>query len=438
MWDVLRQKYASYNHKSYRQFTNGLLHSAALILMENDMDYFERSTCRISNEPLLDILDLGKLPISCFPFPDDPDPIPLPLTLSVSPKSGLVQLRHSVNPDQMYSQYWYMSGINQSMTLALKSIVDQAIRRTTLKPQDIVLDIASNDGTLLGAYPTDVFRVGIDPAKNIKPKNCNLHINTYFSYEAFSTYLSNKKAKIVTSIAMFYDLEDPIKFAKDVAQLLEKEGLWIIELSYLPTMLEKNSFDTVCSEHLEYYSLQAIEFILNEAALQVEDVELNDVNGGSFRLYIRHKEYAKETEAVRVMRNAEKSMNLTGLQTYVDFSQRVERNKMEMISFLDTQKKLGKKVLGYGASTKGNTILAYYGIGPDLVSHVADRNPIKWGRQTVTRIPIISEDDARKMKPDYFLTLPYHFMDEFLIREQEFVHRGGKFVSPIPTLTILP
>ncbi len=401
---------------------------------------YERSACRISNAPMIDVLDLGDLPFSCFPNPEDPNPELLPLKLCLSPESGLVQLRHSIDPDEMYNQYWYMSGINQSMTLALKSIVDQAILRSKLdlNPGDIVVDIASNDGTLLSAYPDHLFRVGIDPAKNIKPKNCNLHINTYFSAEAYEEKLGSKKAKIVTSIAMFYDLEDPIKFAKDVAKILQPGGLWILELSYLPTMLEKNSFDTICSEHLEYYSLAAIEYILKRSGLEVEDVELNDVNGGSFRVYIRHQGYAKETVAIHQMRQSEQSMKLTDPQTYLDFAKSVEKNKAEMIAFLETQKKLGKKVIGYGASTKGNTILAYYGIGPELLPYVADRNPIKWGRETVTRIPIISEDEARKMKPDYFLTLPYHFINEFLTRETEFLQHGGKFVLPIPNLKVLP
>jgi hypothetical protein len=410
------------------------------VLMKVATKIFERSACRISNTPMVDVLDLGNLPFSCFPKPEDPNPELLPLKLCLSPQSGLVQLRHSIDPDEMYNQYWYMSGINQSMTLALKSIADQALLRSKLelKANDIVVDIASNDGTLLSAYPDHLFRVGIDPAKNIKPKNCNLHINTYFSAEAYEEHLGEKKAKIVTSIAMFYDLEDPIKFAQDVAKILQPGGIWIIELSYLPTMLVKNSFDTICSEHLEYYSLAAIEYILQRSGLQAEDVELNDVNGGSFRLYIRHNGYAKETPAIQQMRKAEESMQLTDPQTYLNFAGRVEKNKAEMIAFLETQKKLGKTVIGYGASTKGNTILAYYGIGPDLLPYVADRNPIKWGRETVTRIPIISEDEARKIKPDYFLTLPYHFINEFLMREKEFLKRGGKFVLPIPNLTVLP
>ncbi len=401
------------------------------------MNIKERCICRVSGGKLHEVFDLGKLPISCFPTPTDPTPESHPLKLALNEESGLVQLFHTVDPDEMYSEYWYMSGVNQSMKNALASIVEEAIKRSyhKLVKGDIVLDIASNDGTLLSAYPADVYRVGIDPAKNIIPKHCDLHVNTYFSKEAYQSALGNNKAKIVTSIAMFYDLEDPIQFSRDVAEILEEKGLWIIELSYLPTMLEKNSFDTICAEHLEYYSLQSIEFILAQAGLKVEDVELNDMNGGSFRVYIRHAAYAKETPAVKDMRQYEESLQLSHKQIYIAFKERVEKNKTEMIEFLTTQKKLGKKVIGYGASTKGNTIMAYYGIGPELVPYVADRNPIKWGRQTVTRIPIISEEEARQMNPDYFLAFPYHFMNEFVAREAEFIKNGGQFVSPIPRLT---
>jgi len=403
------------------------------------MKLTERQTCRISQGPLIDVFDFGRLPISSFPLPSDPEPEDHPLVLSLCESSGLIQLKHSVDPDEMYSQYWYMSGVNQSMKLALKSIVDQATKRTRIPLQndDIVVDIASNDGTLLSFYPNHLFRIGIDPAKNIKPQNCNLHINTYFSANAYQSHMGNRKAKIVTSIAMFYDLEDPVQFAKDVSAILDQNGLWIIELSYLPTMLEQNSFDTICAEHLEYYSLTSIEYILSKAGMEVEDVELNDINGGSFRLYIRHQGKAHATAAVKEMRANEKNYDLTKSSIYIEFANRVEKNKNEMLAFLRKQKELGKKVIGYGASTKGNTILAYYGIGPDLLPFVADRNAIKWGRQTVTRVPIISEEEARKMTPDYLLVFPYHFMKEFLERESEFLKRGGKFVSPIPKLTII-
>lgn len=400
------------------------------------MKLLERKSCRASNGPLVDVFDLGKLPLSCFPQTGLEKPTPLPLSLCLNEESGLVQLRHTFDPEEMYNEYWYMSGINLSMKLALKSIVDQAMERIgiELSSGDIVLDIASNDGTLLSAYPESFYRVGIDPAKNIKPKNCDLHVNTYFSSEVYKEKLGDKKAKIVTSIAVFYDLEDPVKFSRDVAEVLQPGGLWIIELSYLPTMLENNAFETICSEHLEYYSLQSVEYILDRAGLEVEDVEINDVNGGSFRLYIRHQGLAKETPAVEIMRDKEKAMKLTEREPYEAFARRVEQNKAEMIEFLKKAKAEGKKVVGYGASTKGNTLMAYYGIGSDLVSHVAERNPIKWGRHTVTGIPIISEEEMRQMEPDYLVAFPYHFMPEFLDREKELLSKGCQFVSPIPNL----
>lgn len=404
------------------------------------MKIWERTTCRISGGPLIDILDLGQLPLSCFPLPNDPNPPKHPVCLSLNPESGLVQLKHTIDPNAIYSHYWYMSGINQSMPTSLKSIVDQALARTrhSLAKNDIVVDIASNDGTLLSNYPDSLFRVGIDPAKNIKPKAANLHINTYFSAAAYRQELGEKKAKIITSIAVFYDLENPIQFAKDIAEILNPEGLWIMEMSYLSTMLAKNAFETICAEHLEYYSLSAIDYILKQAKLKVEDMELNDVNGGSFRLYIRHEKIAKERPFVQEMRNVEKTLQLHHPDAYKTFAKNIEKNKTEMLYFLEKQKSLGKKVIGYGASTKGNTTLAYYGIGPDLLPFVAERNPMKWGRETVTRIPIIAEEEMRKMKPDYLLAFPYHFMEEFLQREKDLILEGTKFISPVPELTFFP
>ena len=404
------------------------------------MKIVERKTCRISNGKLIDVLNLDRIPVSCFPKSGARPPEHFPVVLSLNKESGLLQLKHTVNSDDMYSEYWYLSGVNQSMKDALKSIVDEALLRCKkpLEKGDIVVDIASNDGTLLGAYPDYLYRVGIDPAKNIKPRNCDLHINTYFSEKAYTEKMGDKKADIVTSIAMFYDLENPVQFAQDVHKILKPDGMWIIELSYLPFMLERNSFDTICSEHLEYYSLQSLEYILNRTGFEVEDVECNDVNGGSFRLYIKKSGMARQTSHVMEMRKKECELHLNDAQIYKTFAANVENNKREMISFLQTQKKLGKKVIGYGASTKGNTIMAYYGIGTDLVPFVADRNPMKYGRTTVTGIPIISEQEARDLNPDYFLAFPYHFMSEFLTREEEFLQKGGKFVSPIPSLKMYP
>lgn len=330
-----------------------------------------------------------------------------------------------------------MSGINQSMKDALKEIVDEALKRQPIQPGDIVVDIAANDGTLLYFYPKNLFRIGIDPAKNIITKNCDVHIQNYFCKEDYKQRMGDKKADIITCVAMFYDLEDPIAFCKDVCEIMKPDGLWIVQLNYLPTMLKDNAFDSISSEHLGYYSLQTMEHIFERSGLEAEDVELNDVNGGCFRIYVRKKGKAKPTQAIFDMRQAESTMNLNKPETYIKFAKQLEINRLEMIDFLKEQKRLGKKVIGYGASTRGNTIMSYFGIGPDLVPYVADRNPIKYGRITSTGIPIISEEEARNMKPDFFLAFPYHFMKEFVKRESEFLNRGGKFISPIPKLTLI-
>ena len=383
-------------------------------------------------------MDFGHLPVTCFPLPGDPAPPCMPLVLALNRESTLLQLRHSVNPDDMYNEYWYMSGVNQSMKDALKSIVDEALKRQPLTDGSLVVDIAANDGMLLGAYPSSLFRVGIDPAKNIQCKNCNVHINTFFSKEVYEQHLGNKKAEVVTSVAMFYDLEDPIQFARDVNEILKPNGLWILELNYLPIILQRNAFDSISSEHLEYYTLRTVEYILDRSGFEVEDLVLNDVNGGSFRLYIRKEGFAQPTMSVYMMREAERTMNLDDPETYRNFGKRVEENKKETIDFLKTQRDLGKKVFGYGASTRGNTIMGYFGIGPDLVPYIAERNPLKFGRTTPTGIPIISEEEARSKHPDYLLAFPYHFMNEFLTRETAFLKRGGKFLSPVPRLTVIP
>jgi NDP-4-keto-2,6-dideoxyhexose 3-C-methyltransferase len=400
------------------------------------MKITERTKCRASKGDLIDVFNLGHLPTSCFPLLEDDEPEKTPLVLCLNKESGLLQLRHSVDPDEMYKTYWYLSGMNSSMTASLKDIVNQATKRVDLIITDIVVDIASNDGTLLSHYPKHITRVGIDPS-NIKTQNCDYYINEYFSAEVYRLVLGNKKAKIITSICVLYDLNDPIQFIKDVKSILDEDGLYVVEMSYLPLMLERNSFETIVNEHLEYYSLQSIEYILDRAGMRVEDVEINNVNGGSFRLYIRHSGKETVQQSVIDMREKEKMLYLSNIETYNNFSNRVEQNKNEMMEFLVAQKQLGKLVLGLAASTKGNTMLAYYGIGPDLMPYVADRNPMKFGRQTVTRIPIISEEEARELKPDYFVVFAYHFMDEIILREDEFLKRGGKLISPIPTLTII-
>lgn len=359
---------------------------------------------------------------------------------------GLVQLRHSVNPDLMYTDgYGYRSGINESMVANLKSIVNQVESIAELQDGDTVIDIGCNDGTLLDFYQNkNIDKVGFDLVEKIilsaREKGID-GINEPFSAESFIRNRPGKKAKIITSIAMFYDLEEPNKFVKDISAVLHDEGVWVLELSYLPTMLEMNSFDTICHEHLEYYSLKQIEWMASENGLQVTKIELNDVNGGSFRVFLQ-KEFVnmaeKGIETIDHMRVREKQLNLETDMPYNNFRDEILKFKYTIMSLLLKLQKEGKTVYAYGASTKGNVLLQYAGITPKLVQKAAERNSEKWGRYTLgTNIPIVSEAEARADMPDYFLVLPWHFFSGFVNRENEFLDRGGKFILPLPEVRVV-
>jgi len=308
------------------------------------------------------------------------------------------------------------------------------------------LDIGCNDGTLLEAYKSKrLHRLGIDPANNVTKSAVDKGfeiIDDYFSSEVFRKVLPNQKAKVITSIAMFYDLENPQKFVEDIKDTLSEDGLWVIELSYLPFMLQNNSFDTVCHEHLEYYSLRQMEWMFEKVGFKVQKVELNDINGGSFRLYVRNvgfNEASKvDKETIERIHDHEEKMRLDSDVTYQKFNNSVSSIKEELQNLIYELIKKDKKIFIYGASTKGNTILQYCNFDNTLIPKAADRNPDKWGKFTLgTNIPIISEEQARKEKPDYFLILPWHFLKGFLKREMEYLKQGGKFIVPLPEVRVI-
>jgi SAM-dependent methyltransferase len=355
----------------------------------------------------------------------------------------------------MYEQYWYRSGTNQTMRDALAEIAQKAQVLMHLKEGDTVLDIGCNDGTLLSSYTAPgLFKVGIDPAKNLAEhsrKIANRVIVNFFSEESFRSdpEVAERKPKVVTSIAMFYDLEDPNKFVADIKAVMHPDGVWVVQQSYLPLMLKTNELGNICHEHLEYHSMKSMDYLLARHGMEIVDVELNDVNGGSFRTLIRNKDanqsvfgtedYRKEAaQRVAKLRKEEDEMKLDTPQPYEDFAYRVNRIKNDVVSFIERKVEAGKKVYVYGASTKGNVVLQYYGLDTRLITAAAERNPQKWGKETVgTRIPIVSEEEARKANPDYFLVLPWHFLDEFIRRERDYLHNGGRFILPAPYFTIV-
>ncbi len=408
--------------------------------------------CRIcGNKNLKTILDLGDIYVSDFVDSKDQG-IKAPLELVLCQKSktncGLLQLAHTVQPEKMYFQYWYQSGINESMKKALKDITDKAQAIVKLNPSDAVLDIGCNDGTMLRFYQgEEIKRIGIDPSRNLRSlaeKGTTKIITDFFNAEAIQREFPNEKFKIITAIAMFYDLDDPNKFVSDITKVLDKDGLFIIQMMSLPLMLKTNAFDNICHEHLEYYSLTTLIELLKIHNLEVFDVEENDVNGGSFRTYIQFKgstigkDVVDANKRVQNMLKAENEQGLNDIQTYVTFASKIKYLKEKCYTFIKNEVKKGKKVYVYGASTKGNTLLPAFGIDNKLVVAAFERNPDKYGKMTPgTWIPIISEEEGRKAKPDYLLVLPWHFLDAFLKRERTYLESGGKFIVPLPEFKVI-
>jgi hypothetical protein len=404
------------------------------------------SKCRVSQSTnLISVLSLGDQALTgVFPRSRSDQVTVGPLELVWSPDSGLLQLAHQYPSEEMYgANYGYRSGLNQSMVHHLTQKIEHLEKYADLRPGDVVLDIGSNDATSLKAYKTPgLTRIGIDPTgvkfAGYYPDDIVL-VPDFFSRQAFESKVS-KQARIITSIAMFYDLQDPIAFAREVAQSLAPDGIWHFEQSYMPSMLRLCSYDTICHEHVEYYSLGVVRKILDAAGMRVLDVQMNAVNGGSFAVTAALKNNPRmgNEPVVDWLLGQEDRMGLATPAPYRDFQERVFRHRHDLVQLLNSLRDSGKTVLGYGASTKGNVVLQFCGLGPDTVKAIAEVNSDKFGAFTPgTHIPIIPEAEARAMKPDYFLVLPWHFKEGILNREREYLAAGGKMIFPFPEIEIV-
>lgn len=391
------------------------------------------------------VVSLGKQALTgIFPKPADSPIARGPLTLTRCLDCGLVQLLHSYEAEDLYgAHYGYRSGLNSSMVEHLERKVAELTRRFPIAAGDLVVDIGSNDGTLLGFYPATVERVGFDPSaekfRQFYKTGIKL-ITDFFSAKTFRMAFGERKARIITSIAMFYDLEEPQQFVDEIASLLADDGVWHFEQSYLPSMLKANAYDTICHEHLEYYSLRQIQGMIERAGLKIVAVSLNDTNGGSFAVTVAKASasIAPATADVQRLLSEEARMNLDNAAGYRDFVAFVRKHKSALPKLLRTLQSEGKRVLGYGASTKGNVILQYCGITPQLLPFIAEVNPDKFGALTPgTGIPIVSEKEAHAMRPDYFLVLPWHFRTNIIERERAFLARGGRLIFPLPQVEIV-
>jgi hypothetical protein len=408
----------------------------------------------------IDLFSLGKIYPSDFLKADEQprcEPVELKLVMD---DNGMVRLSEVAPMDCMYGKYWYRSSVNQSMKDALKEVVDSILKVFNCNKAMIWLDIASNDGTLLSFVPSHIFKIGFDPADDSFKNECKKHadhvVQDYFSAEKYKSIERFRKPlskpKVITSIAMFYDLEKPEEFIKDVYEILDDDGLWVMQLSYSLLMVKQLAFDNIVHEHLFYYNFSNIQCLLSKAGFKVMDCQLNDVNGGSFRIYIMKETAKHEKFGTQPYRDV-CELRVDSLEEYenwyavdganngsiwLSFFYRIKKLKEQTTSFIKQEKQNGKTIMGYGASTKGNTLLQYFGLDNSLIAAIADRSEQKIGLRTVgTNIPIISEDEMRKAKPDYLLVLPWHFISEFQERERDYLLGGGAMIVPCPSFRII-
>jgi hypothetical protein len=395
--------------------------------------YTTRQNCRVcSSDRLTPLFSLGNLHISTFVKNPGESIGKAPLELVWCDDCTLVQLRHTAPQELMYSgHYWYHSGLNLVIVKDLKEIAETATKMTNLGLEDVVLDIGANDGTLLSFYPKTCVRVGCEPATNLfdeMKRNCDFAIPDFWNYEIFRKAIgSDKKAKIITAIGMFYDMEDPNQFIRDSEEALDKEGVFIAQLMTSKKMLEKNDVGNICHEHIEYYSYESLRRLFEGNGLEIFKVEENSINGGSYRLFARKYRNG----------SVEYPEHLTQAD-YLEFAGRIEKNKQDCVDLIRGLNQQGKRVYGYGASTKGNTILQYYGLNPREIKGIAEISKEKFGKYTVgTDIPIIPEEEAKR-NADYLLILPYAFRDTFVQKESEWIGKGGKFIFALPQVEIYP
>ena len=412
----------------------------------------EISRCRLCGSvSLMPVLDLGRQSLTGrFPRPDEADPMsgPLELVLCTGPAPnccGLLQLRHSYPLEEMYGgSYGYRSSNNQSMVAHLRAKIEKLTGIARPKPGDRVLDIGSNDGTTLKFYDgMGLARYGIDPSSAryaaAYPGDAMLIVD-FFSADRLRREAGDVRFKIVTSVAMLYDLEDPLAFMRDVASLLEEDGVWEFEQSYMPLMLERTAYDSVCHEHISYFRLRQIKWMADAAGLKIIDIGMNDINGGSFSVIVARagSAHPDATEQIVSILERERAEGYDTLLPYEKFAGRVREHRTAMRAFLDTARAAGKLVIGYGASTKGNVVLQYCGVTRQDMPWVAEKYAFKYGLVTPgTRIPIIPEAEARAMNPAYLLVLPWYFRDEIIRRERAYVECGGTLAFVLPSLELV-
>ena len=402
------------------------------------------SRCRVCrSERLAEILDFGDLVLTgVFPASPEEQVSSGRVRLLLCQECGLVQLGDTFPPEEMYGDnYGYRSGLNASMVAHLERIARRLQQRVGLAPGDRVLDIGANDGTLLRSYTVPgLARVGIDPTiakfREFYPDDI-LAVDDFFSAAAYNAVMDGP-ARVVTSIAMFYDLEDPVAFARDIRSVMTDDGVWYFEQSYMPWMLRSGAYDTICHEHLEYYSLTTIKRILDDAGLHLIDAATNAVNGGSISVVASPTPGDGPSVYAQWLLEQEANDRVHSPESWVEFRQKVRSRQKDLHSLLTRLVDSGASVMALGASTKGNVLVMTTPVTTDLVTQVGDVNPYKFGRYLPgSGIPIVSQDDVLAARPDYLLILPWHFRETFMQSLAPYLADGGRLIFPLPDLEVV-
>jgi hypothetical protein len=405
----------------------------------------ELKACRIcKSSTLIEIINLGIQPLSgVFPGPMDSASTSGPLRLLRCDACHLIQLGDTYSKDEMYGEtYGYRSGLNETMISHLERVSKGLMRLLNLKSTDIVVDIGANDGTFLNFFAkSGIQAVGIDPTSSKYRQYFHSDIEIVESFFNAESYYSLKKskAKLVTSIAMFYDLENPIQLAKDVYSILDDDGFWFLEQSYAPWMRQSGAYDTICHEHLEYYSLADIKNIMDASGFVIVRVTTNNINGGSFGVLVKkaqNRQYTEVDPYINWLQHEESRSN--NLEDWKMFSNLVELRKYSLKSLVEEIIIKGHRIAGLGASTKGNVLLNYTGLTGDFIESIGEVNPYKYGRFTPgSNIPILPEAEVLESNPQYLMFLPWHFRESALERYESYLTQGGKIIFPLPNVEII-
>ena len=409
------------------------------------MKYKKITHCRLCySKKLREIINFGSICLSsAFPYKNSKYEQITPMIFGKCINCGSAQLLHNYNLNDLYNDdYGYRSGINQIMVNHLTGITNDIKKIIKFKKGDYILDIASNDATLLKSYKfSNVNYVGIDPTikkyKKFYPKKFKTK-SAIFSKDKYLNLSKKQKAKIITSIAMFYDVQNPNKFVKDIKDILCDDGIWVMEMYHLPILLKYNAYDSICHEHITYFSLNQINYLCEKNNLRIFKTSLNSMNCGSIRFFICHKDakFKLQAKSMEKCKNLEKI--LKNEKCFYNFKKRIQNLSKNLHSLIKNLRKKKKIIHIYGASTKGNISIQYSKLTNNDISFAADKNPLKWDRKTPgSNIPIISENTSRLKKPDYYLVLPWHFKEGFVKREKKFLLNGGKLIFHIPKIKIV-